>query len=114
MKDTDREVVFGSDRKSPLNGVIADFHKINILEDVQPFVIQIEEDLFEPDFLVKTNGRGSLVFQEKPKGPVIKGHTFYDGEWIYANRYYRKDGYAVAYDDGVFGFVDASYINWND
>ena len=65
-------------------------------------------------FLVKTNGRGSLVFQEKPKGSVIKGHTFYDGEWIYANRYYRKDGYAVAYDDGVFGFVDASYINWND
>ena len=56
MKDTDREVVFGSNRKSPLNGVIADFHKINILEDVQPFVIQIEEDLFEPDFLVKTNG----------------------------------------------------------
>ena len=36
-----------------------------------------------------------------------------DGEWIYVNPDYRKDGYVVAYDDGVFGFVDASYIDWN-
>ncbi len=56
MKDSDREIVFSSDRKSPLCGVLADFHKINVLEAVRPFAIQMEEDLYEPDFLVKTNG----------------------------------------------------------
>ena len=64
-------------------------------------------------FKVKSKGRGSLVFQERPRGKSIKGHKFYDGDWIYAHPDYRKDGYAVAYDDGVFGFVDASYIDWN-
>ncbi|MCR4920338.1 MAG: ABC transporter permease [Bacteroidaceae bacterium] len=56
MKESDREIVFSSERKSPLNGVVADFHKTNILADVQPFAIQIAENLNEPDFLVKTNG----------------------------------------------------------
>ena len=62
MKATDSEIVFSSKRRSPFNGVIADFHKINILEDVLPFAIQITENLNEPDFpektnfLVKTNG----------------------------------------------------------
>ena len=64
-------------------------------------------------YKVRSRGRGSLVFQERPRGEFIEGHTFYDGEWIYVNPDYRKDGYVVAYDDGVFGFVDASYIDWN-
>jgi len=64
-------------------------------------------------FKVRSYGRGSLVFQEKPRGKFMKGHKFYDGDWIYANPYYRTEGYAVAYDNGVFGYVDASYIDWN-
>ncbi|MGX8706502.1 MAG: hypothetical protein ACSW8J_07980 [bacterium] len=63
---------------------------------------------------VKTNGRGSLVFQQKPKGKSMSGHKFNDGDWIFVNLNYRKDGYAVAYDNGVYGYVDASYINWNN
>lgn len=62
---------------------------------------------------MRSNGRGSLVFQESPGGKSIKGHKFYDGDWIYVHPDYQKNGYAVAYDDGVFGFVDASYIDWN-
>ncbi len=62
---------------------------------------------------VRSNGRGSLVFQKSPRGKAISGHKFYDGDWIYVNEDYRKDGYAVAYDDGVYGYVDASYINWD-
>ena len=74
----------------------------------------VAKDLDNYDwYTVKSNGRGSLVFQEKPRGKSIKGHKFYDGDWIYVNQDYRKDGYAVAYEDGVFGFVDASYIDWN-
>lgn len=64
-------------------------------------------------FTVRSHGRGSLVFQEKPGGKSIKGHKFYDGDSIYVHPDYRKSGYAVAYDNGVFGFVDASYIDWN-
>lgn len=73
----------------------------------------VAKDLDNYDwYQVKSNGRGSLVFQEKPRGKSISGHKFYNGDWIYVNQDYRKDGYAVAYDDGVFGFVDASYIDW--
>ena len=62
---------------------------------------------------VSTKGRGSLVFQKAPRGKSMSGHRFYDGDWIYVNVDYRKDGYAVAYEDGEYGYVDASYINWN-
>ena len=74
----------------------------------------VAKDLDSYDwYTVRSNGRGSLVFQESPGGKSIKGHKFYDGDWIYVHPDYRKNGYAVAYDDGVFGFVDASYIDWN-
>lgn len=60
---------------------------------------------------VSSKGRGSLVFQKSPGGQSIPGHKYYDGDQIYVNIYYRKNGYAVAYDHGVYGYVDASYIN---
>ena len=63
---------------------------------------------------VKTNGRGSLVFQEEPRGDFMYGHKFWDGDRIYVNVEYRKNGYALAYDDGVYGYVDASYIDWDE
>lgn len=61
---------------------------------------------------VKTNGRGSLVFQEEPRGDFMYGHKFWDGDRIYVNVDYREDGYAIAYEDGVYGYVDARYIDW--
>ena len=61
---------------------------------------------------VRTKGRGSLVFQKAPRGKSMSGHRFYDGDWIYVNVDWRKDGYAIAYEDGVFGYVDAGYIDW--
>ncbi|MBR2764713.1 MAG: hypothetical protein IKE03_01855 [Blautia sp.] len=62
---------------------------------------------------VNTAGRGCLVFQSGPGGSVIDGHQFWDGDQIFVNLNWREQGYAMAYEDGVFGYVDASYINWN-
>ena len=61
---------------------------------------------------VDSNGRGSLVFQYAPRGKSMKGHKFYDGDWIYVNINYRESGYGYAYEDGEYGYVDASYIDW--
>ena len=61
---------------------------------------------------VKINGKGSLVFQEEPRGDFMYDHRFWDGDRIYVNVDYREDGYAIAYKDGVYGYVDARYIDW--
>ena len=63
---------------------------------------------------VATGGRGNLVFQTAPGGSLISGHSYTDGSKIYVNLYWRENGYAIAYDNGVYGYVDASYINWSD
>ncbi|MBR2527567.1 MAG: hypothetical protein IKE58_03720 [Blautia sp.] len=54
-----------------------------------------------------------LVFQSAPAGPVIKGYQFWNGDSIYVNLTYREKGYAIAYQNGVYGYVDAGYINWS-
>lgn len=61
---------------------------------------------------VAEKGRGSLVFQESPRGSSIKGFKYHDGDWIYVNVKWRQDGYAMAYENGTYGYVDASYIDW--
>lgn len=61
---------------------------------------------------VTEKGRGALVFQEFPRGTSIKGFKYHDGDWIYVNLKWRLDGYAMAYENGTFGYVDASYIDW--
>ncbi len=63
---------------------------------------------------VNTGGRGALVFQTQPAGSFLSDHQFYDGDSIYVNQYFRENGYALAYENGTYGFVDASYINWNN
>jgi len=63
---------------------------------------------------VRIKGSGSLVFQKSPRGSFMYDHKFWDGDEIYVNVYWRKDGYALAYEDGVYGYVDASYIDWDD
>lgn len=62
---------------------------------------------------VTEKGRGSLVFQDSPRGSSIKGFKYHDGDWIYVNVKWRQDGYAMAYKNGTYGYVDASYIDWS-
>ena len=61
---------------------------------------------------VDTGGRGALVFQSSPNGSFMNDYQYSDGEQIYVNLDWRSDGYAIAYEDGVYGYVDASYIDW--
>ena len=61
---------------------------------------------------VVTNGKGPLVFQDSPNGSFMYDHQFWDGDQIYVNLTWRQDGYAIAYQNGVYGYVDASYISW--
>jgi len=61
---------------------------------------------------VITKGRGKLVFQTSPQGSFMSEHKFTDGDWVYVNIYWRDEGYAIAYEDGEYGYVDASYIDW--
>ena len=37
---------------------------------------------------------------------------YYDGDWIYVNVKWQSEGYAMAYENGTYGYVDASYIDW--
>ena len=62
---------------------------------------------------VSTRGRGNLVFQTYPNGSFLYDHQYREGERIYVNEYWRQDGYAIAYDNGTYGYVDASYIDWS-
>ena len=61
---------------------------------------------------VVTGGRGDLVFQTEPGGSFLSDYRYSDGESIYVNLTWRENGYTLAYENGVFGFVDAGYINW--
>ena len=61
---------------------------------------------------VKTDGRGALVFQDSPNGAFLNKYQYWDGDSIYVNVNWREQGYAIAYADGVYGYVDASYVNW--
>ena len=63
---------------------------------------------------VRTGGKGTLVFQRTARGAFMYDHQFYDGDEIFVNRDYRESGYALAYDNGSYGYVDASYIDWDD
>jgi len=63
---------------------------------------------------VRVSGRGALVFQRTPRGAFMYDHQFYDGDEIFVNEYYRESGYALAYEDGSYGYVDAGYIDWDD
>ena len=61
---------------------------------------------------VSTEGRGNLIFQTEPGGSFMNDYQYRDGDTIYVNLYWRENGYAIAYQNGVYGYVDAGYINW--
>lgn len=62
--------------------------------------------------VVDTQGDGQLVFQTDPGGDFMYAHSFNTGDLLYVNLYWRQNGYALAYDNGSYGFVDARYIRW--
>lgn len=53
--EKDREINWG-DWKSPISGIIRDFHFRNVLHGAEPFAIRLEDTMDFPVFLVKTNG----------------------------------------------------------
>ena len=61
---------------------------------------------------VRTRGRGKLVFQNSPRGSFMSEYAFSNGDPIFVNLDWREDGYAIAYENGDYGYVDASYIDW--
>ena len=56
--------------------------------------------------------KGALIFQTSPNGSFMNDYEFWNGDRIYVNLNWRQDGYAIAYQNGVYGYVDANYINW--
>ena len=52
------------------------------------------------------------MFQSSPNGSFMNDYQYRDGDRIYVNLNWRQDGYAIAYEDGVYGYVDAGYILW--
>ena len=56
LTDKAREMEWGEGKKVPVSGILKDFHRINVLEGVEPFAIRVQEHLDNPNFLVKTNG----------------------------------------------------------
>ena len=54
--DKDRVLDYGNGTKDAIVGVLKDFHRINVLNDVQPFSIRLKQHIDNPNLLVKTNG----------------------------------------------------------
>lgn len=51
-----------------------------------------------------------LVMQAQPAGAVMPGHQFYNGDTIWVHGRYWEGGYFLAFDNGVYGYVDAQYV----
>ena len=64
----------------PIAGVLNDIHRINVLQGVEPFVIQFKDSFNYPSFLVKTNGdkQAKAAFIDMLKE---QGVTEADMEW---------------------------------
>ena len=79
--DKDREIDWGGGQKNPIAGVLRDFHRVNVLQDVQPFAIRLQNNMEWPGFLVKTNGdkKAKSAFVEMVKG---LGSTDLDLKWL--------------------------------
>jgi len=79
--DKDREIDWGGERKNPIAGVLCDFRRINVLQDVQPFAIRLQDNMEYPGYLVKTNGdkKAKAAFVEMVKS---LGSTDIDPKWL--------------------------------
>jgi putative ABC transport system permease protein len=79
--DKDREIDWGGGQKNPIAGVLRDFRRVNVLQDVQPFAIRLQNNMEWPGFLVKTNGdkTAKSAFVEMVKE---LGSTDIDPKWL--------------------------------
>ena len=79
--DADREIDWGGGQKNPIAGVLRDLHRANVLQDVQPFAIRLQDDMEYPGYLVKTNGdkRAKTAFVDMVKA---LGSPDIDPKWL--------------------------------
>ena len=91
LKDEDREMVWGKDEMASVSGIIKDFHRINVLQGVEPFAIRLQEHVEYPNFLVRTNGdkQAKAAFVEMMRGLDVPEEEM---EW-----------YVSSLDDGIAG-----------
>ena len=91
LKDEDREMVWGKDEMTSVSGIIKDFHRINVLQGVEPFAIRLQEHVEYPNFLVRTNGdkQAKAAFVEMMRGLDVPEEEM---EW-----------YVSSLDDGIAG-----------
>ena len=95
LKDEDREMVWGKDEMASVNGIIKDFHRINVLQGVEPFAIRLQEHVEYPNFLVRTNGdkQAKAAFVEMMRGLDVPEEEM---EWYVSS---LDDGIARTFED---------------
>ncbi|MBQ6377781.1 MAG: ABC transporter permease, partial [Prevotella sp.] len=95
LKDEDREMVWGKDEMAPVSGIIKDFHRINVLQGVEPFAIRLQEHMEYPNFLVKTNGdkQAKTAFVEMMRGLDVPEEEM---EWYVSS---LEEGIAETFED---------------
>jgi putative ABC transport system permease protein len=78
--EKERIIDWGREKKDPIAGILKDFHRINVLQGVEPFAIRVMDQIEDCNFLVKTNGdkQARAAFEE-----IIKevGITEKDVKW---------------------------------
>ena len=95
LTDEDREMDWGNDYKTPICGIIKDFHRVNVLQGTEPFAIRLQEHVENPDFLVRTNGDkcAKAAFGEMLRGMGVSDE---DLEWSVRS---LDENIAVTFDD---------------
>ena len=84
LTDDAREMPMGMGEKVPFNGIIKDFHRINVLQGAESFAIRLLEHVEHPNFLVKTNGdkQAKAAFVEMMRGLGVSEEEV---EWYVIN-----------------------------
>lgn len=58
------------------------------------------------------SGDNKLTFRQTHTGGYMSDHRFANGEQIFVNLTWREGGDAIAYDNGIYGYVQSKYIAW--
>lgn len=93
--EKERIIDWGWEKKDPIAGILKDFHRINVLQGVEPFAIRVMDQIENCNFLVKTNGdkQARAAFEE-----IIKevGITEKDVKWYVSK---LDDSIAETFED---------------
>ena len=93
--EKERIIDWGWEKKDPIAGILKDFHRINVLQGVEPFAIRVMDQMEGWNFLVKTNGdkQAKAAFEE-----IIKevGITEKDVKWYVSK---LDDSIAETFED---------------